>query len=185
MENEKKKKSKKVVIIVGILVLFFVILLLVLTQMGNIIYGAKMIGVDKDIKIEVIKPIELGGYANNYTFYYIDIDKKKIYEIDDYYVFGVTQYIGQRGHHYSIEKTGDLTDKQITDVIEFIEETSKGTINEDTEDRDDEQLKENEAGLGFVFFDSDNFKYKITYNDIKIEVIQKEAPIITQIINDM
>lgn len=171
MENEKKKKSKKVVIIVGILVLFLVILLLVLRligfSIGNLVYNVQMLGIDKDIEIVVQDGnLNSGGYSQLNIYYYIDIYKKKIYQVGDYHIFASASE--EEKHYYSIYKTLKLTKEQINDIEYFITQQAK--------------VSSIPEGLTPLYFISG---YRVSYNDIKIIVPQKEAPIITQIINDM
>ncbi len=41
-----------------------------------------------------------------------------MYVIEDYYVFGVTSKLGEKGHHYSIE-VKELSDEQINKLIDL------------------------------------------------------------------
>lgn len=172
MEKEKKNKSKKLVVILsailGILVLIFLILPFVIRltglPIGNMIFEMQMKNVDKDIKITIHDGmINPGGYAETYIYYYIDIDKKKIYKVEDYFVYGVTSYKGEGGHHYSL-KTKELSDFEIDEILKL--------VNIETQDEN----KEVEGRY---------IKYIVSYKDKNIGFTSSQAPIIAQVIGGM
>lgn len=193
MGKEKKNKSKKVVIIVsvilGILVLIFLILpfMIRLTGLpiGNMIYEMQMKNVDKDITIQLHdRTINFGGYAESYDYFYIDIDKKKIYEVYDYYVFGVTSKPGEGGHHYTIQSIEKLTNEQINETIDFItKQISNKDPNVDLDKEYYENLLEKYEGIDklekmmFLY----GYDYVITYKDETIVVDPINASIINEI----
>lgn len=172
MEKENKNKNKKLVVtlsvILGILVLFFLILVFVIRlngyQVGNAIFEMQMKNVDKDIKITIHDGmINEGGYAETYIYYYIDIDKKKIYKVEDYFVYGVTSYKGEGGHHYSL-KTKELSDFEIDEILKL--------VNIETQDENKE-------------VDGRYIKYVVSYKDKDIGFTSSQATIITQVISNM
>lgn len=95
-------KKKRIVIII-LIVLVFVFVIISLLIPNNLFFNIRMLGVNKDIIIEQCKENPgAGGYASNLDYYYIDINKNKIYHVKDYYVFGVTTRPGESGSHYTL-----------------------------------------------------------------------------------
>lgn len=113
-------KNKIIIIIAVVLGIIEVAVLILPNLLGE--YKYKKLYADVDIEIKVRGGgINAGGYAQVYTNYHIDIEKKKIYKVKNYYVFGESFENGEKGSHYLLEKTRDLTDEEIHEILELID----------------------------------------------------------------
>lgn len=200
MKNDNKKKSKKIVIIVstiiisviiGMLILNFVVLPIGISQgrygyqVNNWYYSTKLKYIDKDIVIELHdRMINCGGYSETNNYFYIDIDKKKIYEVEDYFVFGLTSRPGEGGHHYTINSVRKLTNEQINETIDFInKQINNKDSNVDLDQEYYDKFLEKYEGMDrlekmmFIY----GYDYVITYKEETIIVEPIIAPIINQI----
>lgn len=170
---------KKKVIIVSILIL---ILLLAVSfifryQIGNVIFNIKMIGVNKDIVIEKRDDSFIeGGYASTVYDYYIDLEKKKIYEVEEFYVFGVTKHKGESGSHYTLTRTKKLNDNEINDIINLTKTEENYSV--------DNNLSSSPLSSITSSFDS-NVYYKITHNGKTTQLYKTNATVLANIINNM
>lgn len=176
MKSQKFNTILKLLIICfTIIVIFFLIFRnqfpnfsdYIKNQIGNWYYNIRMLGVDKDISIQKCGGfVEAGGYANTSYKYYVDIDKKKIYKVNNYYVWGVTMESGEDGSHYSLEKTKKLSKDSINKLIELTKLES-----------DYEKPVENA-------FREDTY-FLIKYKGKEIKLKPSTAEIIVQILNDL
>ena len=134
-----------------------------------------MIGVDKDIIIEERGgPVEMGGYASSAYDYYIDLDKKKIYEVLDYYVYGGAMEAGEEGSHYTIERTKNLSNDEISDILKLTE----------VEPNSNSNLSSQSSSLLSPFRDRPVY-YNIKYNNKVTSVSSETATPLRNIINSM
>ena len=118
-------KKKVIIISILVLILLLVVGFIFRYQIGNAVFNIKMIGVDKDIviaKIDGLQSLEPTGYASISYDYYIDLEKKKIYEVKDYSVWGGTSHIGEGGSHYTLTRIKNLKDNDINDILKLLEE---------------------------------------------------------------
>ena len=167
LKNRKSKILKRVIVLLVIIfVLIFIGFKIITIPEGNIEYYMQMIGIDKDITIEIrdVTPTPT-GYASSYYNYYIDLDDKKIYKVSVYNVWGVTSRLGEKGEHYELEREKELTDKEIDNIIMLAE----GKVIEESVYNDD-----------YMF---DNYEYTIKYN--KKETIIINSTILGDIIDSM
>ncbi len=160
--------NKKKVIIIFLLcfIAITVLFLFFRYQISNWFYDIRMLGVKKDFIIERIEnDVYEGGYANTFYKYYIDIDKKKIYKTEDYYVFGNAKRKAEAGHHYHLKKTKKLKDDVIEELIQLTQLKS---------DYDESANNSNK-----------NVYFLIKYQDKEIKLKPSTANVIEQIINDL
>ena len=79
-----KKKTKIIIIICIVLVIAFFLFFRFVNKyaLQKLWFNIQMVGVDKDIIVEKRGGrVSIGGYASSSYDYYIDLDKKKIYEV--------------------------------------------------------------------------------------------------------
>ena len=75
--------------------------------------------------------IEATGYASQHTSYLINIDKKIMYKIDDYYVYGDADK-SDKGHNYKVSER-KISDETINKLMRCIEESNdEGNLNKET-----------------------------------------------------
>lgn len=179
--QEIVKIIKEIVKGIIISILVFVVGILLLRASSKIInkytlenfkFYVQMLGVDKDIVIsEWSYSTDIGGYATSSYGYFIDLDKKKIYKILDYYVYGVATKNGEWGHHYSIKGTKDLSDEEINDVLKLteIEQSSNSNSN---------------SSLNDIFSDRTIY-YTIKYKNKTTTISEQTASPLVKILNSI
>lgn len=119
-----KKKTKIIIIICIVLVIALFLFFRFVNKyaLQKLWFNIQMVGVDKDIIIEKRGGrVSIGGYASSSYDYYIDLDKKKIYEVLDYYVYGSDMIEGEYGSHYIIERKKDLSNDEISVILKLTE----------------------------------------------------------------
>ena len=171
-----KKKTKIIIIICIVLVvaLFLFFKFVNKYALQNLLFNIQMIGVDKDIIIEERGgPVEMGGYASSAYDYYIDLDKKKIYEVLDYYVYATIED-GERGSHYTVKRKKDLSNDEISDILKLTE----------VEPNSNSNLSSQSSSLLSPFRDRPVY-YNIKYNNKVTSVSSETATPLRNIINSM
>ncbi len=171
MEKKSKIKKIKYIIIICIILSILLIFFIFRNQIGNIIFNIQMIGVNKDIKIQELGGNSSdGGYASTSYDYYIDLSKKKIYKIEDYFVYGVTFSQGKKGDHYKLKKTKKLSEEEINEILKLTNLES--------------DYNSSETNMILSNLDKATY-YTITYNQKTIKLTKSTANIISNIITNM
>ena len=120
----KTKKKKLIITMIAIiLILFFNYQ--GKYQIGNILFQARMIDVNRDIIIQEKNTYAQDtGYASNTFKYFVDLSKEKIYKIEDFYIFGNSAHLLEKGSHYTLKSTKKLNDSEIDSIknLTFIDE---------------------------------------------------------------
>ena len=113
--------SKKIVLISAIIIIGIVIILQVPGIAKKIIIEY-VENIDYDIKVTYVEafPAET-GYAAPNTYYLINIEDRKIYEICDYYVFGENCIPIKNGHNYTVI-TNKISEDTINSIIGYVEQ---------------------------------------------------------------
>lgn len=172
-----KKKTKIIIIICIVLVvaLFLFFKFVNKYALQNLWFNIQMIGVDKDIIIEERGgPVLMGGFATSSYDYYIDLDKKKIYEVLDYYVYGVAIEDGESGSHYTVERKKDLSNDEISDILKLTEVEPNSNSNSNSQS----------SSLLSSLLDSPVY-YNIKYNNKVTSISGETATPLRNIINSM
>lgn len=172
-----KKKTKIIIIICIVLVvaLFLFFKFVNKYALQNFWFNIQMIGVDKDIIIEKRGgPVQMGVYARSSYDYYIDLDKKKIYEVSDYYVYGDTIEEGEIGSHYTIKRKKDLSNDEISVILKLTE----------VEPNSNSSSSSQSSSPLSSFFDIPVY-YNIKYNNKVTSVSDETATPLKNIINSM
>lgn len=114
-------KKKKIILILAIVILGIIVVLQV-SGMNKKIKKYIVENIDYDIKVTYVEEFPApGGYASQNTYYLINIENRNIYEIDDYYVFGVEEDASRTGHNYTITKN-KISDDKINSLISYAEQ---------------------------------------------------------------
>ena len=174
-------------IIICVLIIFVILLLLFnfvsLYIFTDLWFNIKMISVDKDIIIEKVDTPMIGGYANSSLYYYIDLDKKKMYEVTEYNIWGITSKLGEEGEHYFIENTKKLSDKEIEDILQLYE-TSK--MQNSSPAQTEAPIQETDDLEGSIpTYPINNTSYLLTYNDDTYILKEEDASLLVNIIASM
>lgn len=173
-----KKKIKIIIIICIVLVVAIFLFFKFINKytLQDLMFNIQMIGVDKDIIIEERGgPVHIGGYATSSYDYYVDLDKKIIYKVLDYDVYGgATIESGEAGSHYTIERTKNLNNDEISDILKL------------TEVEPNSNSSSNSQVLSPIssFFDEPIY-YNIKYNSKVTSVSNETATPLRNIINSM
>ena len=163
---KKLSKKGKVICIFSVIViciLFFAFRY----QIVNAYYNFRMLGVNKDITIYKSSGTNMGGYASSIYKYYIDIDKKKIYKVEEYEVWR-PENSQQEGKKYFLKATKKLKDDELEEIIELTNLESDYT--------------ENTSGFSPL---SNHAHYSIEYQGKEIELELSTASILEEVISDM
>lgn len=110
----KIMKYKKVIISIIIIVVLMAIILLALFFRKSLVSNF-VENIEYDVKISKIEKFTVdGGYAFTDEYRLVNLEKKKLYIISDYYVYGDTIH-NRNGHDYNI-KIKNLTNEQIEKI---------------------------------------------------------------------
>lgn len=169
-------KNKKVIIVTSVIVIILLAVCFVFRNyIGNIIFNIRMVGVDKDIVIgERGGPIVEGGYASTYYDYYIDIDKKKIYRVEIYDVWGSTTANGEKGEHYTLKATKKLTDIELNKILDITKLESNHNF----------ELQDSNISSKMSILEETPY-YIIIYQSKTIEINKNTVSEIAQILDSM
>ncbi len=161
--------KKKIILIIVLIFIVGISIFLYINryQLGNYWYNIQMKNINKDITIELITPVDLGGYATTTYTYYVDIGKKKFIKTKEYNVYGVTFYKGEEGPHYSIESIKGISDEQINKILNLLE------LEEDNEI----------PSKSHIFLENRDVYYKITYKDKTVTLNSENAKNINKFTN--
>ena len=126
------KKRNIVLSTIVVLITMLVLIAVLVPNKYNIIYKLffkeKMAeyvnNIEYDINIEYHDSMVEGGYASTYHYYLINTIEKKVYEIDDYYVYEFENRDKlEKGHHYDV-KVKNITQARIDTLLDYIDSTS-------------------------------------------------------------
>lgn len=169
------KKKTKIIIIICIVLVVAIFLFFNKYRLQDLMFNIQMVGVDKDIIIEKRGgPVHIGGYATTSYDYYVDLDKKIIYEVLNYDVYGATIEPGEAGSHYRIERTKNLNNDEISDILKLteVEPNSNSSSNSQVLSR-------------YSSFFDEPIYYNIKYNSKVTSVSNETATPLRNIINSM
>lgn len=109
------KKKKTIIFMILAISIFVLLVIFNFEKIKGFLY---LNCIPYDMEIFYHSPETAGGYASITNYYRINTKKKKEYSIKNYYVFGVTTRLGEKGPHYSLE-VKKLTDEQINKLKEY------------------------------------------------------------------
>ncbi len=117
--NKKKKIIVFLILIIAIIIIICLRIFIpkIIRKMNNDFVE----NLNYDIYIQYNEKPDKGGYANSYTYRVIDLQKKKLYIIHNYYVWGITDDPDENGNHYTI-KEKDLNEDQIKNLQKLYSE---------------------------------------------------------------
>ena len=173
--------KKKWILIIVIIIVLFILGIIFRPYINNWIFNIRMMGVNKDIIIEKCDVnITAGGYATISDYYYVDLNKKKMYHVEDYYVYGVTSSVGEAGSHYTLKGIKKLTNDEITEIMHL------ANLESDY-DMDSYNINDSVDKNGLIPFLASPFSYyyRITFNEKTIELNDTTASKLVNIIENM